>query len=123
MLESPAPSGGRAVLEDATGRRGRWMRRLGRTLTVLLLVWLVVLVGGGLGLTPVANLPLGGVLRPSEGPEPLAVLPKPRKPSADDLRPARPLAATTTPPTEAREASAPAQSNPPRPAREVRRVR
>ena len=122
MLESPAPSGDRAVLEDLTGRRGRWMRRLGRTLTVLLLAWLIVLVGGGLGLTPVANLPLADALRPSKGPEPLAVLPKPRKPAPDDLRPARPLAASTAPRTETRELSAPALSSAP-PAPEVRRAR
>src|ERR687896_1689765 len=94
MLESSAPSGDRAVLEDLTGRRGRLMRRLGRTLTVLLLAWLVVLVGGGLGLTPVANLPLGDVLRPPQGPVPLAVLPKPKEAAAADLGPARRLAVT-----------------------------
>lgn len=106
MLEPSAARGERAVLEDATGRRGRWMRRLGRTLTVLLLAWLVVLVGGGLGLTPVANLPFGDALRPSKGPEPLRALPKPRKPPAEDLRPALPLRTATSRAPQTREAAA-----------------
>jgi hypothetical protein len=109
MLTSPAPSGDRAVLEDATGRRGRWMRRLGRTAALLVFGWLVVLVVGGLGLTPVANLPFAEVLRPSQGPEPLAVVPKPRRPSSDDLRAAQPSARVTTTPTETVAVSTPAR--------------
>jgi hypothetical protein len=96
MLASPAPGGDPAVLEDTTGRRGRWMRRLGRTLSLLLVGWLVVLLVGGLGLTPVASLPFADILRPSQGPEELAAPPKPRRPSADDLRRARPLASRPT---------------------------
>jgi hypothetical protein len=122
MLASPAPRGDRAVLEDATGRRGRWMRRLGRTATLLVFCWLVVLLVGGLGLTPVANLPLAEVLRPSQGPEPLAGVPKPRRPPADDLRPARPVATPTTTPAEPAVVSLPAPSTRSRPIRRVRRL-
>jgi hypothetical protein len=121
MLTSPAPSGDRAVLEDATGRRGRWMRRLGRTAALLVFGWLVVLLVGGLGLTPVANLPFAEVLRPSQGPEPLAASPKPQRPPADDLRPARPVATPTTAPTVTRNASPPARSI--RPRRPIRLAR
>src|SRR5688572_17759895 len=121
MLTSPAPSGDRAVLEDATGRRGRWMRRLGRTATVLVFGWLVVLLLGGLGLTPVADLPFAEVLRPSKGPEPLAAVPQPRKPSSEDLRPASPTAPPTTAPTRAAVVSPPTRSIRSGPSRKVRR--
>jgi hypothetical protein len=89
---------GPAVLEDPTGTRARWMRRAGRVVFVLFLGWLLAIVLGGLGLMPVAGIPLTHVLRPSPGPPPLAKLPTPRKPSASDLRPAVPakvFAATT----------------------------
>jgi hypothetical protein len=102
MRASPAPDGDRAVLEDATGRRGRWMRRLGRASALLVFGWLVVLLLGGLGLTPVADLRFADVLRPSKGPEPLAAAPKPVRPPPEDLRPARPVATTTTAPAATR---------------------
>jgi hypothetical protein len=113
MLASPAQSASRAILEDVTGRRGRWMRRLGRTLSVLLVAWLFVLLVGGLGLTPVAGVPFADFLRPSEGPTELAAPPKPRKPTADDLRPARPLPEpVVTSPSEALSVSEPEPATP-----------
>jgi hypothetical protein len=118
MLTSPAPRGGRAVLEDSTGRRGRWMRRLGRTFALLVFAWLVVLLLGGLGLAPVADLPFAEALRPSKGPEPLATLPKPRRPPARDLSPALPLAT----PTDVTAGSAPPSPSGAGRARSVRRV-
>jgi hypothetical protein len=111
MRASPTRGGDRAVLEDATGRRGRWMRRLGRATALLVFGWLVVLLLGGLGLTPVADLRFAEVLRPSQGPEPLAATPKPRRPPAADLRPARPIATATTSPTVTRTVSPPSRSN------------
>jgi hypothetical protein len=66
------------------------MRRAGRVVFLLFLGWLLAIVLGGLGLMPVAGIPLTRVLRPSQGPPPLAKLPKPLKPSASDLRPALP---------------------------------
>jgi hypothetical protein len=107
MVASPAPGGDPAVLEDATGRRGRWMRRLGRMLSFLLVSWLVVLLVGGLGLTPVASLPFADILRPSQGPEELAAPPTPRRPLADDLRRARPLVSRPTPVSATRRISQP----------------
>lgn len=121
MLASPAPKGDRAVLEDTTGRRGRWMRRLGRTATLLVFGWLVVLSLGGLGLTPVADLPFAEVLRPSKGPEPLAAVPKPRQPSSEDLRPALPTATVNTTPSSAAAVSPPTRSLRPRPSPQTRR--
>jgi len=57
---------------------------------VLFLGWLLAIVLGGLGLMPVTGIPLVHVLRPSQGPPPLAKVPRPRQPSAADLRPAVP---------------------------------
>ena len=79
---------GSGVLEDPTGTRARWMGRAGRVVFLLFLGWLLAIVLGGLGLVPVAGIPLTHALRPSQGPPALAKLPKPRKPSAADLRPA-----------------------------------
>jgi hypothetical protein len=81
---------GPSVLEDPTGRRARWMRRAGRVVFVLFLAWLLAVVLGGLGLMPVAGIPLTHVLRPSQGPPPLAKLPTPKQPASSDLRPAIP---------------------------------
>jgi len=53
MIEAVAYGNEPAVLEDASGRRARWMRRAGRAVFVLFLAWLVAIVLGGLGLTPV----------------------------------------------------------------------
>lgn len=79
---------GLAVLEDPTGRRARWMRRAGRVVFVVFLAWLVAIVLAGLGLIPEAGIPLTRVLRPSEGPPPLAAPPLHAPPIASDLRPA-----------------------------------
>src|SRR6266516_3972255 len=81
---------GSGVLEDPTGMRARWMRRAGRLIFLLFLGWLLAIVLGGLGLMPVAGIPLTHVLRPSQGPPPLSELPKPRQPSVSDLQPAVP---------------------------------
>jgi hypothetical protein len=121
MLASPEPGSDRAVLEDATGRRGRWMRRAGRTATLLVFAWLVVLLLGGLGLAPVANLPFAETLRPSKGPEPLAVVPKPRKPRPIDLQPAAPIATRAIAPNEASAALTPVRTSRTEPARRERR--
>jgi hypothetical protein len=80
--------GGPAVLEDPTGRRARWLRRAGRCVSLLFLVWLLAIVLGGLGLMPVVGIPFVHVLQPSQGPPALAKLPQPRQPSASDIRPA-----------------------------------
>jgi len=83
------------VLEDASGRRARWMRRAGRLVYLLFLAWLVAIVLGGLGLTPVPQIPFAHALRVSHGPPQLAQMPRPRAPSASDLRPALPASALT----------------------------
>ncbi|MGZ4337234.1 MAG: hypothetical protein ACXVRA_07955 [Gaiellaceae bacterium] len=82
--------GGSGVLEDPTGKRARWLRRAGRFVFLLFPGWLLAIVLGGLGLMPVAGIPLVHVLRPSQGPPPVVKLPRPRQPSAADLRPAVP---------------------------------
>src|SRR5579864_8602925 len=88
MPDATLDVGGHSVLEDPSGRRARWLRRAGRVVFLLFLAWLLAIVLGGLGLMPVAGIPFTHVLRPAQGPPALVELPKPRPPSAADLRPA-----------------------------------
>lgn len=105
MSISPHPtprSPPRRVLEDASGRRLRRMRWVGRATALLFLVWLALVILGGLGVGPVGRLPLGNVLRPSAGPPPLRHIPKAVAPTPADLVPALPApvppsATATTP--------------------------
>jgi len=60
------------VLQDPTGQRGVWMRRLARAVSGLFALWIAVLILGGLGLVPAVGLPLTGVLRPATKPPPFA---------------------------------------------------
>lgn len=91
-----------AVLEDETGRRRRRMRLLGRAVSLLFLLWLVVIVLGGIGVAPVGHVPLVRSLRPSQGPPAVRTLPPPRSPAPSDLRPALPEAALPPPHTATR---------------------
>ncbi len=104
-MSAPAPhptprAAPRRVLEDATGRRLRRVRWLGRVVALLFLVWLVIVILGGVGVGPASHLPFGNVLRPTAGP-PVIRHPLPVKPvAAADLVPALPApvpAATATP--------------------------
>ena len=88
----PAP---RRVLEDASGRRLQRMRWVGRSVALLFLVWLTIVIVGGLGVGPVARLPLGNILRPSTGPPPLPRTLHPRRAAPADLIPALPAAAVS----------------------------
>jgi len=89
-----APTGGsapRRVLEDESGRRLRCLRFVGRLVALLALVWLSLIVLGGLGVGPAKHLPFGSALHISAAPPPLRALPDPRAASAADLLPAVPL--------------------------------
>ena len=71
----------RRVLEDASGRRLQRMRWVGRAVALLFLVWLAIVILGGLGVGPVGRLPLGHILRPSAGPPPMRHVPRPVAPA------------------------------------------
>jgi len=86
----------RRVLEDASGRRLQRMRWVGRATALLFLIWLALVILGGLGVGPVGKLPLGHVLRPSAGPPPLRTVPKPAAPAPADLVPALPAPVPAT---------------------------
>jgi hypothetical protein len=58
------------VLADPTGRRRRRLAMAGRVATTALGVWLVVLILGGLGLQPLAGLPVIGDLGAREAAPP-----------------------------------------------------
>lgn len=63
MPEPEPPSAERfQVLADPTGRRRRRLAIAGRVATTALGLWLVVLILGGLGLQPLAGLPIVGDL-------------------------------------------------------------
>ena len=83
----------RRVLEDASGRRLRRLRWVGRATALLFLVWLAVVILGGLGVGPAERLPLGHLLRPSAGPPPVRDAPQPIAPTPADLEPALPAPA------------------------------
>jgi hypothetical protein len=109
----------RRVLEDASGRRLQRMRWVGRVVALLFLVWLALVILGGLGVGPVGRLPLGNVLRPSAGPPPIRQVLRPVAPAPADLVPALPAPATaasapsTTTPrsvTHGKSAAAPGQA-------------
>ena len=102
MAVSPHPTPRvppRRVLEDASGRRLQRMRWVGRATALLFLIWLGLVILGGLGVGPGGRLPLGHVLRASAGPPPLRHLPQPVAPSPADLAPALPAPRVTTPGT------------------------
>jgi hypothetical protein len=81
------------ALEDASGRRLRRMRWIGRAVVLLFLVWFAAILLGALGVGPTGRVPFGRALRPGPGPAPLHRLPPPRQPAPADLVPARPATA------------------------------
>lgn len=97
----------RRVLEDASGRRLQRMRWVGRAVALLFLLWLTIVILGGLGVGPAGRLPLGHVLRPSAGPPPVRELPVAVAPAPADLVPALPAPVT---PAEAARAASPGKS-------------
>jgi hypothetical protein len=58
------------ILSDPTGRRRHRLVIAGRVVTTILVLWLVVLILGGLGLQPLAGLPLVGNLGAREAAPP-----------------------------------------------------
>jgi hypothetical protein len=71
MLEPNPPTVLRhQVLADPTGRRRRRLAIAGRAATAVLGLWLVVLILGGLGLQPLAGLPIIGHLGAGEAAPP-----------------------------------------------------
>ena len=85
----------RRVLEDASGRRLRGMRWVGRAVALFFLAWLAIVILGGLGVGPAVHLPFGSVLRPTTGPPPLPHTLRPQKAAPADLVPALPAAASS----------------------------
>ena len=107
----------RRILEDASGRRLQRMRWVGRAVALLFLIWLAIVILGGLGVGPVGRLPFGHVLRASSGPPPIRQLPAPAPPTPADLTPALPApvtaaaaASATQPATHGRSAVAPGRT-------------
>jgi hypothetical protein len=87
---SAAPAAGTAVLEDPSGRRRRRLRLGGRVVALVLTLWLVALVLGGVGLSPVPGVPFAHIIRPASPPPATRAFPQPAEPTAADLEPALP---------------------------------
>jgi hypothetical protein len=82
-----APATGGHVLEDPTGRRARLVTRAARLVGAAFLVWLVLLVVGGIGLLPAGGVPFGKLILPEHKAPPHAA---PQAPP-----PASPLSVTS----------------------------
>ena len=80
----------RRVLEDPSGRRLRRLRWVGRATALFVLVWLAIVILGGIGVGPARRLPLGHLLRPPAGPPRVHHVPQPVAPDPSDLAPALP---------------------------------
>jgi hypothetical protein len=86
----------RRVLEDASGQRLRLLRRVGRAVALVLVVWLSLVFLGGIGVGPAAHVPFGNLLRPALAPPPLRHAPRIVPPARADLVPALPAPAAVT---------------------------
>jgi hypothetical protein len=83
----PAP-----VLADPSGRRARVLARVGRAISLVMLMWVIGLALAGLGVLPAGDLPLGPVVAADGGPVALRTLPRGAPPARSDLLPASPTA-------------------------------
>ena len=97
------------------------MRLLGRAVAVVLGLWLAALLFAGLGVGPLANIPLVPILHPSASPPPLPMTLEPKPPTAADLEPA--LAAAQTKPVAGAVAPAQTVGKPPLTTAQPRRTR
>ena len=92
---SAAPAAGAAVLEDPSGKRRKRLRLVARAIALALTLWLIALVLGGVGLSPVPGVPFAHILKPAAPPT-TRHLPKPAPPTASDLAPALPANSSRT---------------------------
>jgi hypothetical protein len=81
-----------AVLEDPTGKRRRRLRILARLIALAMSIWLVALLLGAVGITPVGSIPFVRAFKPPAPPPVIHKLPRPRPPTVAELQPALPSA-------------------------------
>ncbi len=105
-----APAG--SVLSDPSGRRAALLRRAGRLVAGLFVLWLAGLVLAGLGLLPADGLPYPRGLAETGQPKKLETVPRAEPPAAADLAPARAAAPGTAGVGDGTPASAPVGSAP-----------
>jgi hypothetical protein len=70
------------------------MRLVGRAVAIILGLWLGALLFAGIGVGPLANIPLAQILHPSAAPPALPITLKAKPPTAVDLKPALPATRT-----------------------------
>jgi hypothetical protein len=94
------------------------MRLLGRSVAVVLGLWLAALLFAGLGVGPLANIPFAHIFRPVSAPPALPTVLRPKPATPADLKPALPAAeprggapanrsATSVPPATAPSTTSP----------------
>jgi hypothetical protein len=79
-----------AVLEDPTGNRRKRLRIVARLIALSMSIWLVALLLGAVGITPVGSIPFVRVFKPPASPPVIHRLPRPRRPTVAELQPALP---------------------------------
>jgi hypothetical protein len=81
-----------AVLEDPTGNRRKRLRIVARLIALAMSIWLVALLLGAVGITPVGSIPFVRVFTPPASPPVIHKLPRPRPATVAELQPALPPA-------------------------------
>jgi hypothetical protein len=79
-----------AVLEDPTGNRRRRLRIVARLIALSMSIWLIALLLGAVGITPVGSIPFVRVFKPPASPPVIHKLPRPRPPTVAERQPALP---------------------------------
>jgi hypothetical protein len=79
-----------AVLEDPTGNRRKRLRVVARLVALSMSIWLVALLLGAVGITPVGSIPFVRVFKPPASPPVIHALPRARRPTVAELQPALP---------------------------------
>jgi hypothetical protein len=82
-----------AVLEDPTGNRRRRLRVVARLIALSMSIWLVALLLGAVGITPVGSIPLVRAFKPPASPPVIHKLPRARPPTVAERQPALPASA------------------------------
>jgi hypothetical protein len=78
------------VLEDPTGNRRKRLRIVARLVALSMSMWLVALLLGAVGITPVGSIPFVRVFKPPASPPVIHTLPRARRPTVAELQPALP---------------------------------
>jgi hypothetical protein len=108
-----------AVLEDPTGNRRKRLRIVARLIALSMSIWLLALLLGAVGITPVGSIPFVRVFKPPASP-PVHKLPRPHPPTVAELQPALSAASAPSSTTGVQRAVAPVAKTPTKHTRKLR---